>query len=349
MFFPNYFINESFWAEFWLSANDKNHNFQIFKNQFFQVIIYEYPFRFGQKFWYISKAPNFLNSEFGENDWWNFLDEITEASKKAGIVYLKMDFDHQLCDKIPDFLQKLKNKYPKILTNTKSIQYLATMTLEIPKVDFSFGTSEISNTDLEKLFLQTKDFWQKTNENIRRYTKKSLTKNWQITTEKSVENFEFYYQIYKETSLRQKFAIQPKKYLQTLFEKDFIRIIILKDQNNQPQAVWLGILSDNTLTYLSGGNTEFSFKNYGQYIIHLVAAGLAVSENMSFYDLGGYDERLGFSKFKDGYRGKIRKFVGPYDLVFRPEIYYPIMFAIKILKKGRVRFLTAFFMNLIIS
>jgi lipid II:glycine glycyltransferase (peptidoglycan interpeptide bridge formation enzyme) len=237
------------------------------------------------------------------------------------------------------FVDKLG--FSKINLKTKKIQYLATMTLDLKNV-----LKKLKNTDslvnekfyeLKKLLEKGKiladnsvlsdfynfsqDFWQTTNQNVRRYTKKSLKQNWQISLNKTQDNFEKFYQIYLKTSQRQKFAIHSKDYLQKFFDSSFSKVIILEDKNNQPQAVWLGIRSDQTLTYICGGNTEISFKNYGQYLIHLVAIFVASLEKLSFYDLGGYDPKLSFSDFKKNYRGDIRQFPGPLDVVIKPIQY----------------------------
>jgi len=325
--YPPYFINSNSWAKFWLSANPKNHNYHLVEVTNFAGIVYEYPWYLGNNFLYLSKGPvlktNSKNLESGELllEFKNFLNKITELGKINNSTFIKIDFDDELLRllgveknyDLEDFLQKnfdFKFKLP-----TKTIQYISTMTLDLGE----FQNQELSD-DLQEFFQETKSFWAKTNENIRRYTKKSLAQNWKISTEKTQENFWLYWQIYSETSLRQGFATQPKEYLGKLFKEEFSRIIIISDESG-PQCVWLGIISENTLTYLSGGNTPKSLTKYGQYLTHLMAVKTAIVEKCNFYDLGGYDSGKGFGKFKEGYRGEIRNFLGPVDILIQPIKY----------------------------
>ena len=302
----------------------------------------------------------------------SLLEKIKEKAVELDLAFLKFDFEDQFLDDFEfenltfnpnkkDFqtliqeIFKTQLDFPKINSKTKKIQYLATMTLDLhqaiddlqnlknsqkeklekfqnQKKNLEKETVKIQDLDLAEFYQLTQAFWKTTNQNIRRYTKKSLKQNWQISLAKTPENFEKFYQVYLKTAQRQKFAIHSKDYLRKFFDSSFSRIIILENQENQPQAVWLGIKSKQTLTYICGGNTQESFKFYGQYLIHLVAIFLASLENLPFYDLGGYDPALSFTDFKRGYRGKIRKFPGAVDVVLKPQRYNLITGLIKLIK-----------------
>jgi lipid II:glycine glycyltransferase (peptidoglycan interpeptide bridge formation enzyme) len=97
-------------------------------------------------------------------------------------------------------------------------------------------------------------------------------------------------------------------------------LITLSDENG-PQSVWFGVSFDDTMYYLYGGNTEVSFKKYGQYLVHLVATEIIARENLKKYDLGGYDSTKGFGKFKDGYRGEIVHALGPIDIILKKQLF----------------------------
>ena len=114
-----------------------------------------------------------------------------------------------------------------------------------------------------------------------------------------------------------------------------MRIILLKNQENQVCSCWLGIISGQNLVNLYGGNNEFSRSNYGQYFLHLTAILVAKRENCKFYDLGGLEEEKGFNLFKQGYLGKEKKFIGVFDLIFKSLNYQMTNSLIKLGKKIR--------------
>jgi len=190
--------------------------------------------------------------------------------------------------------------------------------------------SEITTQKINEFWQQNDKKWTKLMDKRTRYgTRKSLD-FWQIETSKAEINFELFYNLCKETASRQNFAIHPKKYLKTLFDQDFTRIILLKNSENEVCCAWLGIIFGQNLVNLYGGNNEVSRSNYGQYFLHLVAILVARTENCKFYDLGGLDEEKGFNLFKQGYLGKQKNFIGAFDLVFAKLEYKATNLLVKI-------------------
>ncbi len=339
--YPKYFIQTEDWAKNWVNANLAGHNFFVLEvkdsksENLLKGIVYQYPWHFKQNFLYLPKGPFFkLNSDISPEEvkslFEEFLEKLIALGNQQNSAFIKVDLEdeagrllnlHNL-DDFKHFISHstvLKNKL-KVTKSYKTIQYLHTSTLDLSSIlRLNVTAEKLENSEsLKNFFQDSKDFWKITNENIRRYTKKSLEKGWKIATTKSEENFNHFWEVYTHTSKRQNFAINTREYTYSIFKSNFSRIIILKDEFNKPQCVWLGIVSPDTLTYLYGGNTAFSFENYGQYLIHLIAIAQCVYENLKFYDLGGYDSEKGFGKFKEGYRGDYRSFLGPLDLHLQP-------------------------------
>jgi lipid II:glycine glycyltransferase (peptidoglycan interpeptide bridge formation enzyme) len=183
---------------------------------------------------------------------------------------------------------------------------------------------------LEKFFENSKDFWASTSQKVRRYTRKAIANSkemgWKIQITKGKKGFDDkafvnFYSQYLLTSQRQNFVIQPRQYLSDLFENEFCYIVLIKDDFHNTLSVWMGIESEQTLTYLYGGNSQAGLDNHSQYLIQLVAIALAKNLDKNFYDLGGYDANKGFGQFKDGYKGHIRSFIGVVDIVLKPRLY----------------------------
>jgi lipid II:glycine glycyltransferase (peptidoglycan interpeptide bridge formation enzyme) len=252
-------------------------------------------------------------------------------AKANNITYIKLDFDYHFTNllDIKDNNQLLKfvstHTTSKVVVSNKTIQYLSTALLDCSTLQYSDTIDDLMNINTS--------FWSKTNENIRRYTRKSLKQDWKIETGNTKDNFENFWSVYQSTANRQKFAIHPKSYFEKMLEHEFVRLIILKDSEGTPHSVWFGVEIDDTLYYLYGGNDDYSFDHYGQYLIHLVATQIAAQEKVKSYDLGGYDSSKGFGKFKEGYRGNIVTFLGPVDIILDPFYYHLIQTGIHALKR----------------
>jgi len=334
-----YFLQSPQWAEFWLDANLPGHHFYNLRSsnkldEEIAVIIYQYPWHFGANFLYIPKGPFLEISDKIEKQTLellldNLFTQILELAKKQGSSFIKWELD----DIVSQILELKTNSdfegYSSSLLkhqnriSEKKLQYLETILVETKNLKYE--------ADLRQFFEINTDFWTKVNKKTRYGTRKSLEQNWKISTEKTQVNFEIFWNLTQETALRQGFATQSKDYFQTLFTKDFSYLTILK-KDNEPQAAWFGVKLGNSLIHLYGANTQVSRENYGQYFAHLVALQMSAKSSIAFYDLGGWDEVKGYGKFKEGYNGKIREFLGPVDIIIDKFSYNMINLATKIRK-----------------
>jgi lipid II:glycine glycyltransferase (peptidoglycan interpeptide bridge formation enzyme) len=335
-----YFLQTSQWSQFWLESAAASHHVHYISHKSQDVelsaYLYQYPWYLGKSFLYIPKGPLFkikndLTKEQLTQEYKIFLTKIIEFAVQNKQVFIKLDFDYNITDllylhdnsSLSELIKNFTNKVVRI--SKKSLQYLSTMILDCGKLQ--------KDDDPSKFIASNSDFWSRTNENIRRYTRKSLKQNWTVDTSKTSQNFEDFWQVYQSTAHRQDFAIHPKCYFQAMFAKDFVRIIVLKDELGKPHCCWFGVVLEGTLYYLYGGNDEYSFSHQGQYLAHLVALQIAANEEIYSYDLGGYDPEKGFGKFKEGYRGKIVQFLGPIDIVLQPTAYTAVNTMIEIGRK----------------
>ena len=355
-YFEPYFLQYQNWSTFWQNVNGGKHKvfeFEVdYKNFILKTFVYQYPWYFGQKFWYVAKGGVLENRDSGEiNNWssisnqdleklfWDLNQEIYTKAKASDICYIKLDWDEGLTQRLElegnfELLNFYKSKYSGAKISNKIIQYLQTMVLDIdliPQGNFF----EIDQ--LPKFYDHSKPLWNTTNSNVKRYTKKALTLDWQISTEKTDANFEAFWQLYSATKDRQAFVTQTKEYTRQLFDQAFSRIIILRNSAGEPCCVWQGIVFGKTFVYLSGGNNQYSFDNYGQYLMHLVAVWLGYSEGLTVYDLGGYDKTKGFGRFKENYKGQIRTFLGDIDIPVKALRFKLIDSTIALIKKLKTR------------
>jgi lipid II:glycine glycyltransferase (peptidoglycan interpeptide bridge formation enzyme) len=334
-----YFLQTKDWTDFWIKSVDTKHQIHYISHESEEIslsaYIYHYPWHVKQTFLYIPKGPYIqvkkdIDHTALQREFRSFLTKITELAQKEKATFIKIDADDYFTslleihsnDKLLHFIRSC-TPHTSIISK-KSLQYLSTMVLDCGDL--------VKEENPQQFLLSNSAFWSKTNENIRRYTRKSLKQNWSIDTDKTPENFEHFWQVYTHTAQRQEFAIHPKSYFEAMFKHDFVRIITLKDEQGVPHCCWFGVKIDDTLYYLYGGNDTYSFEHYGQYLMHLVATQIAAREGVKYYDLGGYDSTKGFGKFKEGYRGRIIQFLGPVDIVLKKPEYFAIFSGIQAIK-----------------
>lgn len=336
------------------------------------TLVYQYPWKFNQVWLYIPRLGVNLkpaNKNDAHQLFQKIIKEVIEIGKTEKATLIKLDFDlnfynlltfeevpsPQLSSKLVTYqdeeldnpvnntirakgnlhdsagkLSLISNR--KVVYSSRKINFLSTIVLDVSYIssqDFA-DNSKPSLEELQLLFFQNSQFWNTTNQNVRRYTKKSIEQKWKV--EINNNSFEDWYSVYQATVKRQNFATHTKEYLQKLYDQEFAQSIILRDEFGISQAAWLGGIFENTLIYLHGGNTEESFKKYGQYLIHLVAINIASKNSCTNYDLGGWEEGKGFSKFKEGYHGKIVNYPGNFDVVLKQPDYF-LTKSILLLKK----------------
>jgi lipid II:glycine glycyltransferase (peptidoglycan interpeptide bridge formation enzyme) len=349
-----YFNQSKEWSSFWLQANSSDtnqHDIKYFEDENFATYIYDYPFVFGKRFWYIPRgiivkndqietfllSPN-LHTVESHKEYYDklttFLQTIVDsAQENKNVSYVKIEFGEIILP-LPLLKTKVKietqiiNKFKqynfkyKLRQSKKKLQYTQTRVLDIN----ALIKNQASTTVVE---YQLQDFWeynqawfnQNFDKRTRYGTRKSLQANWRVSKAKSRENFEAFYNLHVSTGKRQNFGVHSKFYLKTLMNMPYSRLIILRDHDEKPQAAWFGIVYNDTLINLYGGNSIISRDSYGQYLLHLAAISVAQENNCRYYDLGGMESGKGYNLFKEGYKGKDIVFNGPFDILLHPLIY----------------------------
>lgn len=333
----NYFLQTQSWMNFWANYNKAGHQVYFFEEGFLSCYIQEYPWHFGAKFWYIPKAPVIdsnanleqITPTQTKEDLNNLYTKIIKQAKIQGAIFVKSDFDDTLTKRLGLFdnrqLANFLEAIPalaeyKIQASTKKIQYL-----ECTYCELGYPNYGLASGSLQQFWDNSQSFWSNCNEQVRRYTRKALKDYNQglytINTDKTQENFEAFWQVHRDTTIRQNFSTQPKDYLIQFMNADFGRIITVRDAENKPMSVWLGVKMGETLYYILGGNTDQALKSRTQYLLQLAAVRQARIESCKYYDMGGYEAGSGYGQFKDGYKGTHRQFLGPIDIVLDPIKY----------------------------
>lgn len=349
-----YFTQTQFWAKFWAEASGPGHWTELVQIQTDQCIVYayvyRYPWYFNQAFVYVPRGPvvqpigpkSLSKTELlrGLSFFWQRLQVF---AREHNLSFLKIELDSNLADELQIISSTELGKLMQHSFNldskpaVKQIMPGATVGFNIesmilPILDSKF---EPDNTAQLDFFMQlNSSFWHQRNKTIRNATRRSLKVGWEISFDKGADNLNKFWEVYLLTAARQRFGTHPKLYYQKLLQHDFSKLIVLSFAG-QAHAVWIGVEIDGVLTHLFGGNTDFSLKNFGQPLLHLVALARATAAGNQVYDFGGYDSEKGYGKFKQSYHPTVVNFPGPIDIPIHPIQYAATNSSIRVVKLAR--------------
>ncbi len=155
--------------------------------------------------------------------------------------------------------------------------------------------------------------------------------------------FEIYLKLLLETTKRQKFYSHTASYhrlvWQTLNKANMARLLIAfykssPDSEPLPLASWMLVIFKESLYYPYGGSSE-EFKHVmASNLVAWEAIKLGKKLKLTTFDLWGAlgpqaspnDPWQGFSRFKGQTGAKLVEYLGTYDLILNPLIYWPFTF-----------------------
>lgn len=163
------------------------------------------------------------------------------------------------------------------------------------------------------------------------------------------EAFKIFLKLYFETIKRQKYFGHTPEYhkllWKTLKQAGIARLLIAY-YKRVPLVAWVILKFKDTIYYPYGGSSD-KYKNVmASNLVVWEAIKLGRKLGVKEFDLWGSlgpnasqkDPWYGFHRFKAGYGGRLVEYVGSYDLVFNPALY----FAFHLIEKLRWRFLRIF-------
>jgi lipid II:glycine glycyltransferase (peptidoglycan interpeptide bridge formation enzyme) len=335
-----YFNQSQQWSDFFNSTHDSNHKTIEFKTSHGQSIyIYEYPLFRKSKFWYVPRLL-ITNKDSIVSDLIRLVNDIKSLANSQNIVFVGFDFDQRMLDQlaireddheIKAFSDLIGVKFRQA---TKKLQYPSTPYL--PTTDLK-GTSDMT---VEEFYnANEKTLFSRANQACRRHTRRSMAKGWSYEITNDDKYFDEFWDIWKTTAKRQGFNLHPKSYIKNLLEFEWVKLLVIKDKEDTVQGGWFELLIEDSLINIYGANTQKSLDDYGQYFSHVVALKyiLELQEEgnlITSYDMGGADE-AGYGLFKKSYRPDYLNFVGQYDLVLNPIVYYTYFNIRQLSKKAK--------------
>jgi lipid II:glycine glycyltransferase (peptidoglycan interpeptide bridge formation enzyme) len=188
---------------------------------------------------------------------------------------------------------------------------------------------------------------QKTRYNLRLAQKKGV----EIIEANDEKSFKEYLKLMKETTQRQHFFAHTEKYHMQMWEtlkkndnsSDLSAHLLLAKYNNQTLAAWVLFVLNDTLYYPYGASSSKNREVMASNLLMWEAIKFGKKLGLKYFDMWGAlgpdanpkDPWFGFHKFKQGYNPRPVEYVGSFDLVINPKLY----FIFKIVDKLRWIFL----------
>ncbi|MCA9370016.1 MAG: peptidoglycan bridge formation glycyltransferase FemA/FemB family protein [Pseudomonadales bacterium] len=168
----------------------------------------------------------------------------------------------------------------------------------------------------------------KTRYNVRLALKKGV----EIFENTSIEGVEQFIAILQETTQRQAFYAHSPSYFRdmwkTLGKSGMIRIFNAVYQDTV-LASWIVFVTNDTLYYPYGSSRSVHRDVMASNLLMWEMIVLGKKEGCTSFDMWGSlgpkpdktDAWYGFHRFKKGYGGELREFIGTYDLVLNHQLY----------------------------
>jgi len=291
-----------------------------------QILKRKIPF-LGKSIFYAPRGPvlDFHNKELLAV----LIDKTKELAQKHKAIVLKIDPEIEEDDKITkENLENFGFKFRK-----KQIQPRATFFVDLTR-------------ELDDILMS---FKSKHRYNIRLSGRKGIEVK--MMTDK--EGVEIFYNILQETASRDSFIIHPKRYYQRIINlmsgKDMIKIFVAFYKNKPLAAVYVFCFGDK-IWYMYGASSSEHRNRMPNHAIHWEVIKWAKAQNYKVYDLWGIPVKpkpehplFGVYRFKKGFKGEKKVFIGMHDLVFNAFWYKFFNKSVKtytnirsLLKKGKI-------------
>lgn len=151
-------------------------------------------------------------------------------------------------------------------------------------------------------------------------------------------------EIMKETGERDGFSTRPIGYFEAMLDGlgDYARLYMAYYEG-KPIAGTIAINFGKTCKYQYGASSNSYRNTYPNYLLQWKMIEWGLETGAEVYDFGGIsgdienenNPHYGLYRFKRGFNGYIREFIGEYDLVLNPLVYHLYNTADKLRKKLR--------------
>jgi len=234
------------------------------------------------------------------------------------VVEKQADRNHALALKIDPEVGEEENA---ALTNLRALGFEKALKQVQPRATLILDLSQ----ELDQII---KSFEEKTRYNIRLAEKKGVT----VEEDSSEKGVGLFYDLYKQTALRDKFMIHPRIYYQRLREIIFkagLGANFIAYYQGKPIAGVVIFLFGSKIWYMYGASASEYRNVMPNHLLHWKVINWAKQKGCKFYDLWGIPAfpkeghpLQGVYRFKKGFKGKLIKYIGAYDFPYSPLFYH---------------------------
>lgn len=288
------------WGEFRKSLGLPLLRFGMFKQGrmicAFQLTLHKIPF-LNLFVGYLPKGPALTK---------DLKNALKEIARKNNCAFIKVEPDIELNNQVQEVDEEFRVSPKPLFTKYNFV------------LDLSLSE--------EALF---KNLHPKTRYNIRLAQKKGV-KVEERTDDRALE---IYLNLYFETTTRQNYLGHSRDYhrqvWQTLKKAGMARFLIASFEG-KPLTAWMLLNFGNKLYYPYGGSSNKFRELMHSNLVAWEAIKLGKKLKLKYFDMWGAlgpdadpkDPWFGFHRFKQGYGGSLVEYIGTFDLVLNPLIYY---------------------------
>lgn len=216
---------------------------------------------------------------------------------------------------------------PKIIYSEENVEYIKSLNLILSRNDSTIQPLYNMSINTEERCLESivKDM----SSNTRYSIKYSMKKNVEVYSSKRVEDLKIFYDLYTQTTTRNKFPCRTYEYFESLleaFDDNEIKIYIAKHDEDY-LAASIAINYGKEVTYLYGSSSEVKRNLRATYLLQYMMIKWAVETKCKKYNLGGVIEIADSNtiyKFKSGFckNDKVTRNIGEINKIYNPYIFF---------------------------
>lgn len=238
--------------------------------------------------------------------------EVRKLAKKQGAIFLKIDPDVPSTEK--ELLAFLRSRGFRSAESGKGFEGVQ------PKYVFRLDISPAEETLLTNM-------QQKTRYNIRLAGKKGVR-----IRRGTRDDLPAFYRVLKETTERDQFLVRAYSYFEDLYDSLVpvgLGELFIAEYEGEIIAGTLAFVMGEKAWYIYGASSNSHRNVMPNYLIQWEMIRWAKSLGCTLYDFRGVPGHLtednplyGLYRFKKGFNGEYTEFIGEWDLVYRPVVYF---------------------------
>lgn len=236
------------------------------------------------------------------------LTDLKKIAKEVGIVSIKLE---------PNYV--INKDGMKCADKSKTEQLLREFGAIPAKTLFTPTTFWIDLTKSEEGLLAS--FSSKTRYNVRYAQRQGI----KVVEDSSDKAFEQYLTLMKQTVQRQGFYAHTEKYHRLMWKHlktAGIAHLLLAKKGEDVLTAWIVFVWKDFLYYPYGASSSKMQNLQSNSAMMWNAIKFGKSKKLKTFDLWGREEGKGFTKFKEGFAPEVVEFLGSWDLIVNPAIYW---------------------------